>query len=242
MKTKLPTAFFKELNAWINKFWPDLLFVIVLILCLWPILSIGLELLPTIKCNFNKTIIDKFNTVILNLSYSYIAGCIFYYLSVVFPRYKNKKVIKPAIKLNISKIKSIINEILVSFSSDAGEEFVSFHNLEVCKKVVMTKDWYEEVSGIKQRTGKSMSYLRFCLHEYVDISKHIESLIIKYKDYLSSEQLVLLEKIKMCSFFDLVISCSTYETILLTDLSHKDMMANSFTELIELYNKLEDTI
>lgn len=231
----------ENLQDSVNRNWPNLLFVIVLILCFWSILSIGLGLAPSIKCGFDIKLVDKFNVIVLNLSYSYIAGCVFYYLSVVFPHYKNKKVIKPAIKMNICEIRSTINEILVEFSRDTGEKPVSFHNLDACKRVVISKDWYDEVSGIKQRTGKSMNYLRFCLHEYADVSKNIESLILKYKDYLSTEQLLLLERIKMSDFFKQIIFCSTFENINLTDQEFKDMMANFFSDLIVLYNKLEKT-
>lgn len=242
MKIKLPTAFFKELNAWINKFWPDLLFVIVLVLCLWPILSIGLGLIPLIKCNFNSVTIDKFNTVILNLSYSYIAGCIFYYLSVVFPGYKNKKEIKPAVKLKISNIKSQLSGILLEFSRNTGLNHNAFNDLKICKNIMMSKEWNDIVQMLLQNNRVTVSYLKLCLLQKIEILKEIESLIIGYKSFLNTEQLLLLEQIRNCSFFSQISFLSSFLVIDITDQNAKEFLADDFCKLIELYNKLERTV
>lgn len=221
-----------------KKHWPDLLFYSVLILSLWPILAIGLGWIGLIKCHYDYVAINKLNTVILNLSYSYIAGCIFYYLSVKFPDYKDKKEIKPAIKLKTDNIRRCLNDILLEFSRNTNLNY-TFDDLEKCKEIMISREWNDTVQMISQVNGVNISYLKLCLLQNKEITKEIESLIIAYKSYLNTEQLLLLEKIRNCSFFNKITFYSSFLKIDITDQKAKEDIANDFCTLIKLYNELE---
>ena len=84
---------------------------IITIICIYAILHIGLGWFCAIGVSDNYL---KINQVLINLSYSYIAGVIFYLLTVFFPyKYRLQKLKRP---IN-SKIKDIHGKIIDSAKS-----------------------------------------------------------------------------------------------------------------------------
>ena len=79
------------------------------------ILTIGLGWFWTIGSCENA---DRINQVLLNLSYSYIAGWIFYLLVTYFPEMQRKITLRPAIQLKIEDLRKQINACIQTFAKN----------------------------------------------------------------------------------------------------------------------------
>ena len=59
------------------------LLVLAIVLCIWSILAIQLDVsFLILNVGWEQSLCDKINTVYVNLSYSFIAGYIFYILTI----------------------------------------------------------------------------------------------------------------------------------------------------------------
>ena len=84
--------------------------VILSLLCLYAIVTIKLGWFWTIGVAKNYV---QINEIIINLSYSYIAGIVVYLLTIVLPVYFEKKRLRPVINEKINDIKNANNIIFI---------------------------------------------------------------------------------------------------------------------------------
>ena len=79
--------------------------IIITAVCLYAIGYIGLDWFVPLASVDNP---ERINTVLINLSYSYIAGLIFYLLTTSFPRYVFAHKMKKPLQI---KVKTILGKI-----------------------------------------------------------------------------------------------------------------------------------
>ncbi|MBK9225086.1 MAG: hypothetical protein IPO23_11590 [Flavobacterium sp.] len=91
-----------------------LILIIISLICTYIILAVGLKIVPTIYESSNS---ENINNVSLNLSYSYIAGVIFYFFVTLFPYLILKNKLKPALDLKLIDLKIQITSFIRSFNS-----------------------------------------------------------------------------------------------------------------------------
>ena len=178
----------------------DIILIIVLLLTLWAILSIQLKVIPVITVGWQQETIASWNTVFLNLSYSYIAALIFYGLTTRLPVYRRKKKLMPVIQKRIGEIGREIYNILLEFARETGYNH-DYRNTTDTDAIMRSKDWMAIMPTVLRFRNIKISYLNFLNAEAKAIKDKISDVIQKYKDEMTEEQLVALEALAHAPFF-----------------------------------------
>ncbi|MFT0319272.1 hypothetical protein ACMSEZ_07290 [Bacteroides thetaiotaomicron] len=162
------------------------------------ILTIGLGWFWTIGSCENA---DRINQVLLNLSYSYIAGWIFYLLVTYFPEMQRKITLRPAIQLKIEDLRKQINACIQTFAKNEDWHLVDTITREQLVQLITNADMYAN-SYYASIVGFQQNHLQFLHATRSNVFELIEQILF-YKEYLSAEQLLLLEKIQDSTYFHL---------------------------------------
>ena len=168
------------------------------IISVYIILNVGLGWFWAIGSCENA---NRVNQVLLNLSYSYIAGCIFYLLVTYFPEMQRKKTLRPAIKLKIEDLRKQINACIQTFEKNEDWNLIDNISKEQLTNLIMNANMYDN-SYYAKTIGYTQNHLQF-LHATRDNVFAIIEQILSYKEYLSAEQLLLIEKIHDSTYFHL---------------------------------------
>lgn len=189
----------KSIEQWLLKY-SDYYVMAIALICLYAIFQI--------KFNFAFWMgysekADAWNEIITNLSYSYLAGFIFYLLTVTLPHKKMKGKVKVALDSKLNMIRSNYKACVESV----------YHPLKAMS-LDITKD--EAIANFKE-----VSFYQKCKMGYFqdkDISvvdyirlKHQENVIraaelLEYKPWLSSETVAQIEEIRISNLPAVIIS------------------------------------
>ena len=189
----------KSIEQWLLKY-SDYYVMAIALICLYAIFQI--------KFNFAFWMgysekADAWNEIITNLSYSYLAGFIFYLLTVTLPHKKMKGKVKVALDSKLNMIRSNYKACVESV----------YHPLKAMS-LDITKD--EAIANFKE-----VSFYQKCKMGYFqdkDISvvdyirlKHQENVIraaelLEYKPWLSSETVAQIEEIRNSNLPAVIIS------------------------------------
>lgn len=189
----------KSIEQWLLKY-SDYYVMAIALICLYAIFQI--------KFNFAFWMgysekADAWNEIITNLSYSYLAGFIFYLLTVTLPHKKMKGKVKAALDSKLNMIRSNYKACVESV----------YHPLKAMS-LDITKD--EAIANFKE-----VSFYQKCKMGYFqdkDISvvdyirlKHQENVIraaelLEYKPWLSSETVAQIEEIRNSNLPAVIIS------------------------------------
>lgn len=156
--------------------WMDITFAIVILLCFWVVLAVGLDCkFLKIPCNYDSKTISNINTILLNLSYSYIAGCIFYFLSVTLPRYKARRTIRKGINIKMQSIQKALNDILQCFAEGTklSAKDCSKKNIQ---NIFTGKDW-NDIDKESELFGYNRTTMQACCLHNQYILREIDALI-----------------------------------------------------------------
>lgn len=167
----------------------DIMVGVLAVICLYAILQIKFDIAFWLGSSKNA---DTINEVLTNLSYSYLAGFIFYLLTVSLPNWKMKAKLRDALigKLNLiqSNYKSCIDSVL-PITETITEDFT----LEIVK---------EKFRGVSYMAPCKLSQIgQDCtIARYIKI-KHEENLslagqLLDYKSWLSSESIAFIEELR----------------------------------------------
>lgn len=181
----------------------------VFILAFWAILAIQLKVVPTINVGWEAETTKSVNDVLLNLSYSYIAALVFYELTTRLTAYRRKKKLLPVMQKRVEQIgRSGIYYILLEFARKSGfkADYKSSYNTA---KILESKQLFEEMPFFYEAYGVKKTYLAHVMDEGLKIKEMVSNLLVKYKDEMTVEQILLLEDIPDMYIFRLVdIFCS----------------------------------
>lgn len=227
-----------KLAQFLNKEFARVLFWTSMAFCILCILSIGLGILPLFTSCFSNSFCYKLNQLLINLSYSYIAGCIFYLLSVVMPKRQRKTLVMPALSLKINNIREQLRIVLLEFSRDTQWNPNEF-DMGNCFNIMMSKNWTNKIPFAAQYFKVDITYLHHIYNTKSFINKEIDEIITSYKEYLTENQLVLLEEIRNASVFKTVTLFVGLQNINLEDPKGKRSLVDDFCNLIKKYNSLE---
>lgn len=170
------------------------LFFLTLI-SIYAIFCIGLNIFPTISDISNS---DNINRVLLNLSYSYIAGCIFYLLVTYFPYRSTKNKLKPAINIKIKNIGDKTLDIAQCFSSSNIGSLDEIKE-QILIEYVSSKSIYS-ICSQHYTLGINLNILEYVISQREDIKKSVDELL-HYKEYMPERKIMLLEIIRESNFF-----------------------------------------
>lgn len=175
----------------------QILLIIITVACFYTIGSAGLNILPVLGYVEEPV---KINTVLLNLSYSYLAGLIFYIMVTYMPYKQREKKIKPAIKIKINAINGKMRDsvrglrpITEQLPNDITESYLI--------GLLSTTS----VFGLcgYSITGLNISILQH-LRSQRDEIKNIIKDLLEYKDYMSDNQLSIIEEMRESQYFYLL--------------------------------------
>lgn len=192
------------LNCWVKTKdcffrYSDGLVVLIAVVCLYAILQIKFNFAFWVGYTDNPTAI---NEVITNLSYSYLAAFVFYVLTVTLPHWKMKSKVKMALDKKIRLIESNYKacaESIVPFpkSFDINvtkeglvELFKARSYLESCRLNIL---------------GTSFSVIAYINIKH-DENKRVLSELLEYKQWLSSDTIVMIEDIRNADLKNIIIS------------------------------------
>ena len=206
----------------------------ICVLCLYAVIQIRLGCLWYIGSIENA---ESVNSVIEGLSYSYIAAYLFYILTSYLPARRRKKMLEPIIRERVQRIGTKnIHSILLEFGRKTGLPY-DFRNTEHTTEVLKSKDWDTEVPLIKQYNGISITYFRYTVAQSKAIRERVADIIIRYKEVLTEDELVILEDFADMSFFSTVESLSSFPNMTVN--SGVDSLIEEFLKMQEKYLEME---
>ena len=209
-----------------------LLFVTVI--CLYIIFSVGLDIIGKIGSSYNSV---KINNVALNLSYSYIAGLIFYFFISYLPFIQTKKKLKPAITSKIEYLSTLIKSFIQTFESTENNLSLKGIHPNYIEKLIVNKSVLD--SSYYSVMGRTMTNQDFLNGHKENIENLIEK-ILSYREYLSSDQVLYLEEIRDSKFFDLlkIHSTNKHFHIFYGDKETRKLIAAELNKMITFVNKI----
>lgn len=212
--------------------------VVGLLLSAWAIFSIEIELIPQIQISFSDATIKGMNKVFLALAYSYVAGVIIYWFTVVFPRFLYRRKMNPVVAQNIKNIGSHLHNMLLGFCVGDGDNIRNpkLDDLNDCKDLLINGDW-SQFSSLPSFLGKSR-HVAF-LTEYKEMQSFIDTFVNDYKEVLTTKQLLILERIRHS---DLGTFLNFGGVIMTSDFSiqAKELIAKMFCEIVNNYKQLKE--
>ena len=202
--------------------------IIITLFCLYVIGCVGLGWLPSFGESENA---EQYNNVALNLSYSFIAGWIFYILVTYLP-YKQRK----------HKFQQPIKEYFELIYGRLLDSAKSAYPLSQHKTLCITEE------GLKQRlrynsvnfgscyavAGSNMTILQHMCSQRTSILNLIEG-VLNYKEYLDEEQIVVIEHIKNSLYFSMLNALSVS---IMDNEDYREKLASELYRQIELSKSL----
>lgn len=172
------------------------------IVCIYCILACEFESLRMNIFSINEEVIvvKKINDIIKNLSFSYVAGVIFFFLSDTIPFQRRKKVVSKNVNRSLYLISNAINDFSQSINNKTWNETID------------PKSIYEDIFGGEYPGQEHKQILP--LNVIADICK-LANIINPYIDFIISQELYVnselvknLEDIKLCDGMRYISSLS----------------------------------
>ena len=213
---------------------------VLLLFCGWAILAIQLKVTGLqIQMNWSQDKCDNLNQLFINLTYSFLAGYVFYLLTIYFPQRKEKKRIQPVIQQKVLDIRKAISDILLEFSRDTDIK-TDFLEIDNAKTVLMSKNWTDMMPMFQRLYQARISYLAYIGEVGNKIRKDIVDLIQSYQRYMTTEQVCLLEGLSNRQIFALANQFKQMN-ISLEDKNGKEFMVGLFIDAVSKMNEIEDS-
>lgn len=176
------------------------LLVLAIVLCIWSILAIQLDVsFLILNVGWEQYLCDKINSVYVNLSYSFIAGYIFYILTIYVPQRINYKKIQPVLIKKVQLLKSSFRNVLLEFSRDVNVS--DFMEIESARQVLLSKDWTSYIPMFQLLYKANLSYIEYINIEGKSIKQQILDFIQTYQQFLTTEQICALEELSSMHIF-----------------------------------------
>jgi len=212
---------------------------LMLLLCIWAILAIQLKIPHlTINVAWSQERCNNLNLLYINLSYSFLAGYIFYLLTISFPKKIEKKRLKPIIKQKVLGIWKGLWNIMLEFSRDVDVK--NYMETENASKVLMSKKWSDNIPMFQNLYNAKISYIAFISLEGETIRNNITNFIQSYQSYISAEQICLLEELYNMPIFNQANQLSRMQ-ILIEDENAIKSLANMMIEALEKMTEIENS-
>lgn len=211
---------------------------IALLLCMWAIGSIRLKLIPLISTCFSQEVCDGWNEMYVNLSYSFIAGFIFFLLTTILKDYFEKKKMKEVLKAEINQIASPIESILDVFYGVPGGEIDKSRN--GISNVLNARNFNDKI-GLAQSLGHKIdstgTYINYLATECNVSKNRVYEMIKLFGRYLSIDEIVLLESYASMRIISVSYVASSLKCI---DPEKPELKAALIGQFCDLYDKLNE--
>ena len=213
----------------------NVILAILFLISLCAILAVQFHRLPIIKCCITEETAQAANTVLLTLSYSYLAALVFYLVTSVLPAKQRRNKLKPIIERRIHQIGRCIRDILLEFSRDTDYGH-DVHNIAKTEAILKSKDWFAHVPLLQKYNKVNLTYLQYMVKCGDLMNAQISDLINKYHEEMTAFQLVELENLSASQFFDTVGFICTIPD---SQISSYSSLFNDFIEMQQQYLRVE---
>ena len=204
---------------------------------IYAICNIELDWFWSIPVRYNP---ENINRVLLNLSYSYLAGYLFYLLVTEIPYWQRNrefrkiitekyKILKYQIESNIQAFGSNKTNLLNTITLKELTDLIQ--NVNITDVAFQAKEVDYKTNILVLLNGSRNTIIHTC-HEILNV----------YKDYLTESEVVTIEKICSAQYFNFIYEPNPHSISKLTQLYYyksKDEIANLLYEVIELVRKLK---
>jgi len=199
-------------------------------------MSVGVDLLPLFEMSWTKEFVVRFNNVLLNLSYSYVAALIFYIFINYLPGLVQKRKFQPFVRRDIKKIHRHYFDLLNTMSRKCKnihyKELPNFGDFEKIFESVNPQEMYPATNLLITHA----TYLQTFLYAKVEteaIIKHIHL----FKRQTPVEIISLLEELMSSGLFGDVVFFNSIQ-----GLANRDMkaFAQFFYEGYQILEKLNN--
>lgn len=201
---------------------------LITLLCINIIIIVGLDISFLKIGEFdNSTLI---NTILINLSYSFVAGALFYFLVTQLPYIIERKKNKPIIVDIINNISKQLNINIETFDTNEIPNIIETVDKNYLISLINNSELFA-VSNLSQRIAPgTQTSNHFIIEQTIEnIQEYIQTLK-EYKEYLSTEQLSIINKIKHSGYFGVINR--TKDTPLDRSLTQHPEFKNSFTDAL----------
>lgn len=180
----------------------NIILVILTVISVYVIIYVGLGIGWSIGTSDNY---ERINKVLENLSYSYLAGCIFYILTSTVPNYYKRRKLKPTIQ---SKLKLILGKL-----EESKKQAFSFEDYN------KTHTNEEYIERMRNTPLSSMCALEPLVYHGMSIGvvmKRLKELalteisdILRYQEYMTEEQVIVVASLTNSPYFDVLKAIGT---------------------------------
>lgn len=188
----------KRFGQWLLKY-SDYYVMAIALICLYAIFQIKFDFAFWV-CSSERAC--DYNEIITNLSYSYLAGYLFFLLTVTLPHMKMRAKVKKALE---GKVKQIATNYWACIESVVQFPKVLTMNQTKEDVVMMFKE-----SSSLQLCRLSSVGINVSVAEYIKAkhkeNKELATELLEYKLWLSSETIAQIERIRNANLTSVVIS------------------------------------
>ena len=186
----------------------------IALICLYAILQIKFDFAFWLGRSENA---GKWNEIITNISYSYLAGFFFYLLTVTLPHRKMKAKVKRALDSKLNAIRSnyraCVESVLppletMPLTISKEETIENFKTVSFFQKCKISYFQNAEVSVV--------DYIKFKHQENIKLATDL----LEYKPWLSSESIAQIEEIRNSDLHNVIISLT--QTVAKDHLDNED--------------------
>ena len=202
------------------------LLVVITLVCIYIIVYVGLGYGWPIGASENY---ERINIVLLNLSYSYMAGLIFYLFVSTLPRLIRTKKYKPVIKKKEANIYGRLIECAKATYSPNDNELAYDRNSLTIQ--------FENHSMFEPCYYQIYTLYKFLQHQRSDITDVINGLLV-YADYLETDELEVLEQVKESQFFSQI---NVFQWPEMDTLEQRKKVGEYLSDLIELTSEFKQS-
>lgn len=196
-KCKEGIAKLKVLVKLFKKHWVTVTLWIVAAACLYVIFCAGVHLLPCVGSCDNA---ENVNNVLLNLSYSYLAGGIFYLFTSTLPRWQKAKRYRPIID---EKEKIIYEKFVGCMRCVFPMDALKYQKLNISSVTSQFAQTDLNRLCYDQDMYEGMTIFDMLIEQRKGILGIIEELK-EYRDYMPTDELELINKIRDSHYLGLV--------------------------------------
>jgi len=212
--------------------------LIITLISLYIIFSVGLGWFWTIGNSPNA---EKINTILVNLSYSYIAGFVFYILISYLPYRLKAERLKPVINQKISRLYNQIEACVQTFNQELDSNALKTITLEELTEKIKNNGMYG-CSFFSSKSGVQFNNLSYLKSRKVFILDAI-CFLLEYKEYMSTEQILYIERIRDSDFFYFIdFPEGTEITKFYSSDEVKEIISKKLYEMIESVKYLKKSI
>lgn len=212
---------------------------IMLLLCVWALSAIQLKIPHlTINVNWAQERCDNLNQLYINLSYSFLAGFVFYLLTIYFPQKRERKRLEPVIKQKVLEIRKELRNVLLEFSRKT--DIQNYIEIESARKVLMSKNWTDYMPMYQLLYKANISYIAYIKEKGILIKKNINDFIQSYQTHMTAKQICLLEELSNMQIFSIAHQFSQM-TISLEDPNGKKSLVDMFIDAMNKMSEIEES-